>query len=195
MKIDGSIYDHGIEYQAVDIQVTDTLPPDEFPEENFIVDYDSTLAEYVNEDGSLKPHERFTNAASRKTESAEASFIIVTTKSAIPETRHRTSISLLSCGISTRMATELTHFPIPGINPFRHRKAGKNLQPTASRSIRARRITEKKNSSQPFIPEKRLNAPQSMLQTMTVLDSAYMQYFNIGAAAADTPELYVKVTE
>ena len=80
MKIDGSIYDHGIEYQAVDIQVTDTLPPDEFPEENFIVDYDSTLAEYVNEDGSLKPHERFTNAASRKTESAEASFIIVTTK-------------------------------------------------------------------------------------------------------------------
>ena len=53
-----------------------------------------------------------------------------------------------------------------------------------------------------------------MLQTMTVwtarkeiectsvyvadndcLDSAYMQYFNIGVAAADTPELYVKVKE
>ena len=27
------------------------------------------------------------------------------------------------------------------------------------------------------------------------LDSAYMEYFDTGAAAADTPELYVKVKE
>ena len=96
MKIedDESVFYQGIEYQAVDIRVTDTLPPDEFPEENFIRDTYPSLAQYVDADGTLKPHERFTDAGSQETESAEASFIIVTTK--IRNTRGTAQKILLS---------------------------------------------------------------------------------------------------
>lgn len=196
MKIDGSIYDHGIEYQAVDIQVTDTLPPDEFPEENFIVDYDSTLAEYVNEDGSLKPHKRFTNAASRKTESAEASFIIVTTK--IRNTGDTAQDVYLS--------PFLRHLDENGNGTYRLSQPRDKSSP-AQESWK--RLT---TDSFPFYqsapnngeteelfttihPGEEIECTSVYVADNDCLDSAYMQYFNIGAAAADTPELYVKVTE
>src|SRR5699024_3785875 len=148
MRIDGDIYENyqGIEYQAFDIQVTDTLPPDEFLKENFIRDTYPNLTEYVNEDGSLKPHARFTDAGSQETESAEASFIIVTTK--IRNTRGTAQKILLS-GILMKMTMGLTDFPSPGTNRLRHRKAGKDLQPTAYRSIRVPRIMEGQTNCSP----------------------------------------------
>lgn len=196
MKIDGSIYDHGIEYQAVDIQVTDTLPPDEFPEENFIVDYDSTLAEYVNEDGSLKPHERFTNAASRKTESAEASFIIVTTK--IRNTGDTAQDVYLS--------PFLRHLDENGNGTYRLSQPRDKSSPAQESWKRlttdgfpfyqsAPNNGETEELFTTIHPGEEIECTSVYVADNDCLDSAYMQYFNIGAAAADTPELYVKVTE
>ena len=196
MKIDGSIYDHGIEYQAVDIQVTDTLPPDEFPEENFIVDYDSTLAEYVNEDGSLKPHERFTNAASRKTESAEASFIIVTTK--IRNTGDTAQDVYLS--------PFLRHLDENGNGTYRLSQPRDKSSPAQESWKRlttdgfpfyqsAPNNGETEELFTTIHPGEEIECTSVYVADNDCLDSAYMQYFNISAAAADTPELYVKVTE
>ena len=196
MKIDGSIYDHGIEYQAVDIQVTDTLPPAEFPEENFIVDYDSTLAEYVNEDGSLKPHERFTNAASRKTESAEASFIIVTTK--IRNTGDTAQDVYLS--------PFLRHLDENGNGTYRLSQPRDKSSPAQESWKRlttdgfpfyqsAPNNGETEELFTTIHPGEEIECTSVYVADNDCLDSAYMQYFNIGAAAADTPELYVKVTE
>ncbi len=196
MKIDGSIYDHGIEYQAVDIQVTDTLPPDEFPEENFIVDYDSTLAEYVNEDGSLKPHERFTNAASRKTESAEASFIIVTTK--IRNTGDTAQDVYLS--------PFLRHLDENGNGTYRLSQPRDKSSPAQESWKRlttngfpfyqsAPNNGETEELFTTIHPGEEIECTSVYVADNDCLDSAYMQYFNIGAVAADTPELYVKVTE
>lgn len=196
MKIDGSIYDHGIEYQAVDIQVTDTLPPDEFPEENFIVDYDSTLAEYVNEDGSLKPHERFMNAASRKTESAEASFIIVTTK--IRNTGDTAQDVYLS--------PFLRHLDENGNGTYRLSQPRDKSSPAQESWKRlttngfpfyqsAPNNGETEELFTTIHPGEEIECTSVYVADNDCLDSAYMQYFNIGAAAADTPELYVKVTE
>lgn len=196
MKIDGSIYDHGIEYQAVDIQVTDTLPPDEFPEENFIVDYDSTLAEYVNEDGSLKPHERFTNAASRKTESAEASFIIVTTK--IRNTGDTAQDVYLS--------PFLRHLDENGNGTYRLSQPRDKSSPAQESWKRlttdgfpfyqsAPNNGETEELFTTIHPGEEIECTSVYVADNDCLDSAYMQYFNTGAAAADTPELYVKVTE
>ena len=196
MKIDGSIYDHGIEYQAVDIQVTDTLPPDEFPEENFIVDYDSTLVEYVNEDGSLKPHERFTNAASRKTESAEASFIIVTTK--IRNTGDTAQDVYLS--------PFLRHLDENGNGTYRLSQPRDKSSPAQESWKRlttdgfpfyqsAPNNGETEELFTTIHPGEEIECTSVYVADNDCLDSAYMQYFNIGAVAADTPELYVKVTE
>ena len=198
MRIDGDIYENyqGIEYQAVDIQVTDTLPPDEFPEENFIVDYDSTLAEYVNEDGSLKPHERFTNAASRKTESAEASFIIVTTK--IRNTGDTAQDVYLS--------PFLRHLDENGNGTYRLSQPRDKSSPAQESWKRlttngfpfyqsAPNNGETEELFTTIHPGEEIECTSVYVADNDCLDSAYMQYFNIGAAAADTPELYVKVTE
>ena len=182
MKIDGSIYDHGIEYQAVDIQVTDTLPPDEFPEENFIVDYDSTLAEYVNEDGSLKPHERFTNAASRKTESAEASFIIVTTK--IRNTGDTAQDVYLS--------PFLRHLDENGNGTYRLSQPRDKSSPAQESWKRlttdgfpfyqsAPNNGETEELFTTIHPGEEIECTSVYVADNDCLDSAYMQYFNIGA--------------
>lgn len=196
MKIDGSIYDHGIEYQAVDIQVTDTLPPDEFPEENFIVDYDSTLAEYVNEDGSLKPHERFTNAASRKTESAEASFIIVTTK--IRNTGDTAQDVYLSPFLRHLDENENGTYRLsqPRDKSSPAQESWKRLTTDGFPFYQsAPNNGETEELFTTIHPGEEIECTSVYVADNDCLDSAYMQYFNIGAAAADTPELYVKVTE
>lgn len=196
MKIDDSIYDHGIEYQAVDIQVTDTLPPAEFPKENFIVDYDSTLAEYVNEDGSLKTHERFTDADSQETESAEASFIVVTTK--IRNTGDTAQDVYLSPflrhldenGDGTYTLSDPRDKSIPA------QKSWKELTTDGFPFYQsAPNSGEKEELFTTIHPGEEIECTSVYVADNDCLDSAYMQYFNIGAAAADTSELYVKVTE
>lgn len=49
-----------LRYVVESIEVTDQLPLEFYPAENYL-DYDGSVAEWVNEDGSLKPHERFHN--------------------------------------------------------------------------------------------------------------------------------------
>lgn len=50
-----------IQYKVTDIQILDTLPPDQFPEQYFNVDYDTEYLPLLDSDGSLKPHERYTS--------------------------------------------------------------------------------------------------------------------------------------
>lgn len=198
MKIDNNPYGiyQGIEYQAVDIQVTDTLPPAEFPKENFIVDYDSTLAEYVNEDGSLKTHERFTDADSQETESAEASFIVVTTK--IRNTGDTAQDVYLSPflrhldenGDGTYTLSDPRDKSIPA------QKSWKELTTDGFPFYQsAPNNGEKEELFTTIHPGEEIECTSVYVADNDCLDSAYMQYFNIGAAAADTSELYVKVTE
>lgn len=197
LRIDNaySMY-QGIEYQAVDIEVTDTLPLAEFPKENFLVDYDSTLKEYVNKDGSLTPHERFTDTDRRTTESAKASFIIVKTK--IRNTGDNTKDVYLS--------PFLRHLDKNNDGTYR-------LSQPRDKSSPAQESWKKLTTDGfPFYQSAPNNgetlefftaiAPEQEIECTSVyvvdndcLGSAYMQYFNIGAAASDTPELYVKVTE
>lgn len=196
MKIDGTIYDQGIEYQAVDIQVTDTLPPDEFPKENFIRDTYSSLTEYVNEDGSLKPHERFTDAGSQQTESAEASFIIVTTK--IRNTGDTAQDAYLSPflrhleengdGTYTRSDPRDKSFPA--------QESWKRLTTDGFPFYQS--APNNGGTDELFTtihPGEEIECTSVYVADNDCLNSAYMQYFNIGVVAADTPELYVKVTE
>lgn len=196
MKIDDSIYDHGIEYQAVDIQVTDTLPPAEFPKENFIVDYDSTLAEYVNEDGSLKAHERFTDADSRETESAEASFIIVTTKIRnTGDTAQNVYLSPFLRHLDGNGDGTYT-LSTPEDKSLPAQKSWKKLTTDGFPFYQsAPNNGEKEELFTTIHPGEEIECTSVYVADNDCLDSAYMQYFNIGAAAADTPELYVKVTE
>lgn len=196
MKIDDSIYDHGIEYQAVDIQVTDTLPPAEFPKENFIVDYDSTLAEYVNEDGSLKAHERFTDADSRETESAEASFIIVTTKIRnTGDTAQNVYLSPFLRHLDGNGDGTYT-LSTPEDKSLPAQKSWKKLTTDGFPFYQsAPNNGEKEELFTTIHPGEEIECTSVYVADNDCLDSAYMQYFNIGAAAADTPELYMKVTE
>ena len=198
MKIDDSIYElyQGIEYEAVDIHVTDTLSPDEFPKENFIRDTYSSLTEYVNEDGSLKPHERFTDAGSRETESAEASFIIVTTK--IRNTGDTAQDVLLS--------PSLRHLDENDNGTYRLSQPRDKSSP-AQESWK--RLT---TDGLPFYqsapnnggadelfttihPGEEIECTSVYVADNDCLGSAYMQYFGFGEAAAGSPALYVKVTE
>ena len=198
MRIDGDIYENyqGIEYQAVDIQVTDTLPPDEFLKENFIRDTYPNLTEYVNEDGSLKPHERFTDAGSQETESAEASFIIVTTK--IRNTRGTAQKILLS--------PSLRHLDKNDNGTYRLTQPRDKSSP-AQESWK--RLT---TDGLPFYqsapnnggadelfttihPGEEIECTSVYVADNDCLGSAYMQFFGLSEAAAGSPALYVKVTE
>ena len=198
MKIedDESVFYQGIEYQAVDIQVTDTLPPDEFLKENFIRDTYPNLTEYVNEDGSLKPHERFTDAGSQETESAEASFIIVTTK--IRNTRGTAQKILLS--------PSLRHLDENDNGTYRLSQPRDKSSP-AQESWK--RLT---TDGLPFYqsapnnggadelfttihPGEEIECTSVYVADNDCLGSAYMQFFGLSEAAAGSPALYVKVTE
>lgn len=48
-----------LQYIVKDAQILDTLPPDQYPKENYVPDYDSAVAPLLNEDGTLKPHTRY----------------------------------------------------------------------------------------------------------------------------------------
>lgn len=136
--------------------INDTLSFDDFPKDNFLDDSASVLAEYLNEDGSLKPHERFTGDNDRMTESTDAAFIIVKTK-------------LRNTGdtaIDTYLSPLLRYLDENGNGDYTLLDPG-----------------EEKECISVYVIDK------------DRLDSAYMEYFDTGAAAADTPELYVKVKE
>lgn len=71
------------EYKVKDIRVMDALPLDQFPKENYILDYDSEIAPLLNEDGTLKPHSRYTEkiegiSSGSGKESANGKFVVVT---------------------------------------------------------------------------------------------------------------------
>ena len=115
-----------------------------------------TLSIDGNEDGSLKPHERFTGDNDRMTESTDAAFIIVKTK-------------LRNTGdtaIDTYLSPLLRYLDENGNGDYTLLDPG-----------------EEKECISVYVIDK------------DRLDSAYMEYFDTGAAAADTPELYVKVKE
>lgn len=198
MKIedDESVFYQGIEYQAVDIRVTDTLPPDEFPEENFIRDTYPSLAQYVDADGTLKPHERFMSADSRETESTEASFIIVTTK--IRNTGDTAQNADLS--------PFLRHLDENGDGTYRLSQPRDKSSPAQESWKRLttdgmpfyQSIPDKDWTNELFTtinPGEEIECISVYVADNDCLDSAYMQYFSDGMAAPDTPELYVKVTE
>lgn len=46
-------------HKVTDIQILDSLPLDQYPKENYIEDYDTVVAPLLNEDGTLKDHERY----------------------------------------------------------------------------------------------------------------------------------------
>lgn len=196
LTINGDAYPicQGIEYQLEDIQVTDTLSFDDFPKENFIDNSASVLAEYLNEDGSLKPHERFTGDNNKMTESADATFIIVKTKLRNNgDTAEDTYLSpflryldenedgdytLLDSDSTSGSAESgwasltLEGFPIYQSAPD---NGGKSVLFTTLDP------GEEEECISVYVVDK------------DRLDSAYMEYFDTGAAAA--PELYVKVKE
>lgn len=67
-------------YKVTDIRIEDSLPLDQYPKENYIDDYDSTVAPLLNEDGTLKTHKRYRNLdglAEDGQEEAEARFVVV----------------------------------------------------------------------------------------------------------------------
>lgn len=47
-----------LRYTVESIEIKDSLPVSEFPAENY-ADYEGELADWLNEDGTLKPHERY----------------------------------------------------------------------------------------------------------------------------------------
>lgn len=198
MKVDGDIYENyqGIEYQAVDIQVTDTLPPDEFPKENFIRDTYPNLTEFVNADGSLKPHERFTDEGRSDTESTEGSFIIVTTKI------HNTGDTAQDVYLSPF----LRHLDENGDGTYRLSQprdkstpAQKSWQRLTTDGFPFYQSAPNKGETYELFttidPGQEIECTSVYVADNDCLDTAYMQYFNTGAAVPDSPELYVKVTE
>ena len=198
LTIDGNAYPiyQGIEYQTEDIQVTDALSFDDFPKENFIDDSASVLGEYLNEDGSLKPHERFTGDNDRMTESTDAAFIIVKTKLRnTGDTAIDTYLSPLlryldenGNGDYTLLDPDLT------AGPAESGWAGL----TADGFPIYQSAPDNGGKSVLFTtldPGEEEECVSVYVVDKDRLGSAYMEYFDTGAAAADTPELYVKVTE
>lgn len=70
------------EFKVTDVRLADSLPLDQFPKENYVPDYDSTVAPLLNEDGTLKSHERYSPASDSLSkedlETADSKFIIAT---------------------------------------------------------------------------------------------------------------------
>ena len=71
-------------HKVTDIQILDSLPLDQYPKENYIDDYDTVVAPLMNEDGTLKDHERYPlkNGAIVKDgiESTGTKFVVATTE-------------------------------------------------------------------------------------------------------------------
>lgn len=155
-----------------------------------------TLSIDGNEDGSLKPHERFTGDNDRMTESTDAAFIIVKTK-------------LRNTGdtaIDTYLSPLLRYLDENGNGDYTL------LDPDLTTGPAESGWAGLTTDGFPIYQSAPDNGGTSVLFTtldpgeeeecISVyvidkdrLDSAYMEYFDTGAAAADTPELYVKVKE
>ena len=71
-------------HKVTDIQILDSLPLDQYPKENYIEDYDTVVAPLLNEDGTLKDHERYPlkngSIVEDGIESTGAKFIVATTE-------------------------------------------------------------------------------------------------------------------
>ena len=68
-----------IRYVVNSVEVTDSISLDEYPKENFI-DYENEMAPWVNEDGTLKSHDRYVmnkNGEIERTETANSKYVIV----------------------------------------------------------------------------------------------------------------------
>lgn len=74
--------DHKTEFKVTDIRLADSLPLDQFPKENYVPDYDSTVAPLLNDDGTLKPHERYSptsdSLSKENLETTDSKFIVAT---------------------------------------------------------------------------------------------------------------------
>lgn len=74
--------DNKTEFKVTDVKLADSLPLDQFPKENYVPDYDVTVAPLLNEDGTLKSHERYSPASGSLSkdnlETADSKFIVAT---------------------------------------------------------------------------------------------------------------------
>ena len=72
------------QYRITDIRIADSLPQDQFPKENYTLDYDSEVAPLLNEDRTLKPHDRYPvtdeGPDTAAPETVNSRFLIVTTE-------------------------------------------------------------------------------------------------------------------
>lgn len=193
MTVDDDGYE-GIEYQTLDIKVTNTLPLADYPKEKYLEDYDFTLASYLNEDGTLKPHKRFISEDSRETEDAEASFVIVTTR--LSNTGNETKDVYLSPFLRYLDANG------DGSYTLSRKKTWPAEESWAALTTDGFPFWQSApNNGETCELFTTLDPGETVICTSVyvvdndVLATAYMQYFNVGAALPGTPELYVKVTE
>ena len=184
----------GIEYQTLDIKVTDTLPLADYPKEKYLEDYDSTLASYLNEDGTLKPHKRFISEDSRETEDAEASFVIVTTR--LSNTGNETKDVYLSPFLRYLDANGDGSYTLSRKKTW---PAEESWAALTTDGFPFWQSTPNNGETCEFFttldPGETVRCTSVYVVDNDVLATAYMQYFNVGAALPGTPELYVKVTE
>ena len=184
----------GIEYQTLDIKVTDTLPLADYPKEKYLEDYDSTLASYLNEDGTLKPHKRFISEDSRETEDAEASFVIVTTR--LSNTGNETKDVYLSPFLRYLDANGDGSYTLSRKKTWPAEESWAAL--TTDGFPFWQSVPNNGETCEFFTtldPGETVRCTSVYVVDNDVLATAYMQYFNVGAALPGTPELYVKVTE
>ena len=184
----------GIEYQTLDIKVTDTLPLADYPKEKYLEDYDSTLASYLNEDGTLKPHKRFISEDSRETEDAEASFVIVTTR--LSNTGNETKDVYLSPFLRYLDANGDGSYTLSRKKTW---PAEESWAALTTDGFPFWQSAPNNGETCEFFttldPGETVRCTSVYVVDNDVLATAYMQYFNVGAALPGTPELYVKVTE
>lgn len=195
MTVDGDMYFvyEGIKYQALDIRITDSLPLEDYPKEQYLEDYDSTLAHYLNEDGTLKPHKRFISENSRETEDAEASFVIVTTR--LCNTDAETKDVYLSPFLRYLDTSKDGSYTLSSQKTWPAQESWAALTTDGFpffQSAPNNGWTQELYTT--LDPGETIECTSVYVVDNDVLDTAYMQYFNVGAAAPDTPELYVKVT-
>ena len=180
--------------RPLDIKVADTLPLADYPKEKYLEDYDSTLANYLNEDGTLKPHKRFISEGSRETEDAEASFVIVTTR--LSNTGNETKDVYLSPFLRYLDANDDGSYTLSREKSWPAEESWASLTTEGFPFWQSVPGNEGKQILFTTIdPGDTVECTSVYVVDNDLLDTAYMQYFNVGAAMPDTPELYVKVTE
>lgn len=70
IEAEGGIKPDDIRYTVESVEIKDALPVSEYPVENYTA-YEEEVAGWLNEDGTLKPHERFTYPLDEKGEPTE----------------------------------------------------------------------------------------------------------------------------